>query len=186
MVIRRSALIWGPAFLLVGLLNVVGTQPPGVSGQPAFGAAPVAGASASAPATPLRPTSSPTPSPYTRPAARLQVTVVSVKGVVQVRHSAEGPWRLCQVGMVLEQDAEFRTAPRGAVRFTVGSDKTVTVDRVGVWTLLRAIDESGRPKADDGLERGRLRYDIQDSGPVGPIAVPAQPGAEGAGMAVRG
>src|SRR5215211_5898303 len=155
MVIRRSAFIWVPAFLLVGLLNVIvgpGTQPHGTTGQSAFGAAPVAGARASARATPLRPTSSPTPSPYTRPAARLQVTVVSVKGVVQVRHSAEGPWKRCEVGMVLERDAEFRTGPRSAVSFTVGSDKKVTVDRLGVWTLLRAVDESGRPKAVDGLE----------------------------------
>ena len=114
------------------------------------------------------------------------MTVAGVQGLVQVRQSPEAPWQRCEVGLVLEENAEFRTGPRSAVRFTVGSDKTVTVESLTRSTVMRAVDESGRPKAVDGLERGPIRYDIQDGGPVGPIAVPGQPGAEDARMVVRG
>jgi hypothetical protein len=69
--------------------------------------------------------------------------------------------------MVLEEEAEFRVAPRSAVRFRVGPDETITLDRLGISTLLRAVNESRelrRPPRDVELIPGRLHYDIP--GPI--------------------
>ena len=177
MVIRRSALIWVPIFLLVGLLNVIlgpASQHPGASqgGQRAFGAGPVA-----ASATPRRPTSSPSPTTHPvegfkapTPAVEVKARILGVEGLVQVRHGADRPWQRCDVGMVLGEEAEFRIAPRSAVRFAVRPSETVTLDRAGVCSLLRAVKESRRTTPDVEIIPGRIRYDISPSGwAAGPV-----------------
>jgi hypothetical protein len=165
MVIRRSALIWVPILLLVGLLNVIlgptSQHPETMQGRRrAFAAGPVA-----ATAVPRRPTSS--PSPTTHPVEVFQATILSVERLVQVRQRADGPWQPCEVGMVLGEEAEFRVGPRSAVRFMIGPDQTITLDRLGICTLLRAVKESKELRStppDVELIPGRLRYDIP--GPV--------------------
>jgi hypothetical protein len=198
MVIRRSALVWVPVFLLVGLLNVIlgpSSQHPEPSqgGRRAFGAAPVA-----ATAIPRRPTSSPSPTthpvegskPPTLAVERVKARILGVEGLVQVRHSADRPWQRCDVGMVLEEGADFRVAPRSAVRFRVGPDETITLDRAGICTLLRAVKESKesrRPRPDVELIPGRLHYDIPGpirhdrhwSEHIGPLSTRAISGTEG-------
>ena len=161
MAIRHLALTWGAAFLLfavVGFISRSGTKHPPAArrGQVLAVAAPVAAPAASRPAA-----SSPSTLPATRPAARLKATVLSVKGLVQVRRTAGGPWQRCEVGMVLEEEAEFRTGTRGEVRFAIAPDRTVTIDRLGTCTLRRAVEESRRlPSNDDGgLRQGPIRYD---------------------------
>jgi FecR protein len=123
-----------------------------------------AGAAPTRPAT--RATTATTTSPASAPAAgqRLEATVTGVEGLVQVRAAADQQWQICKVGMVLDEGAEFRTAPRSAVRFTIPPGQTVTLDRSGACKLLRAVMEAGRVTTDVGLEHGRIRYDLEAPG----------------------
>jgi hypothetical protein len=136
----------------IGLAAIGGVlQPAGAAGAPA-----------SAPAT----TTAATTTPASAPAGtqRLQATVTGVEGLVQVRGAVDQPWKMCKVGMVLDEGAEFRTAPKSAVRFTIPPGQTVTLDRSGVCKVLRAVMDAGRVTTDVGLEHGRLRYDVEAAG----------------------
>jgi hypothetical protein len=110
------------------------------------------------------------PTPVTAPAApaaageQLQVTVTGVEGLVQVRAAEDQAWQRAAVGMVLSQDAEFRTGPKSAVRFTIPPDQTITLDRLGTVKVLQAINDGGRIKTNLGMKYGRTRYDIEAAG----------------------
>jgi hypothetical protein len=108
-----------------------------------------------------------TSSPVTQPAPKteaLQATVTGVEGVVQVRTAEDQPWQKAKVGMVLDQNAEFRTGPRSAVRFTIPPDQTITLDRLGTVKLLQAVNDNGKIKTNLGMRYGRTRYDIEAAG----------------------
>jgi hypothetical protein len=119
---------------------------------------------------PSLPPSEPTATTPTRGAATspavegLKATVTGVEGVVQVRTAEDQPWQKATVGMVLDQNAEFRTGPRSAVRFTIPPDQTITLDRLGTVKVLQAVNENGKIKTNLGMRYGRTRYDIEAAG----------------------
>ena len=66
--------------------------------------------------------------------------------------------------MVVSENAEFRTGPRSAVRFTIPPDQTVTLDRLGTVKVLEAINNNGKLTTNLGMKYGRTRYDIEAAG----------------------
>src|SRR3954470_2757897 len=84
------------------------------------------------------------PAPADVPAGKLRATVTGVEGLVQVRNSADAPWQKRTVGKALDEQAEFRTGPKSAVRFTIPPDQTVTLDRLGTVKILQAVNDSGK------------------------------------------
>src|SRR5438045_2866157 len=70
-------------------------------------------------------------------AESLTATVTGIEGNVQVRTATDAPWQKAQIGMVLNEEAELRTGPRSAVRFTIPPDQTITVDRLGLVKVLQ-------------------------------------------------
>ncbi|HEV2293465.1 MAG TPA: FecR domain-containing protein [Tepidisphaeraceae bacterium] len=110
-------------------------------------------------ATPSQPATQPAES-----AEALQATVTGVEGVVQVRTAEGQPWQKAAVGMVLDQNAEFRTGPRSAVQFTIPPDQTITLDRLGTVKVLQAVNDNGKFKTNLGMRYGRTRYDIEAAG----------------------
>ena len=107
------------------------------------------------------PTTTTTPS---GDAEALTATVTGVEGVVQVRESEDAPWQRAQVGQQVGADAEFRTGPRSAVRFTIPPDHTITLDRLGTVKVLQAINDNGVIKTQMGMRYGRTRYSIEAAG----------------------
>jgi hypothetical protein len=93
-----------------------------------------------------------------------KATVTGVEGLVQVRASEEAPWQKATVGMVVGENAEFRTGPKSAVRFTIPPDQTITLDRLGTVKVLQAVLENGKVKTKLGMRYGRTRYDIEAAG----------------------
>lgn len=103
----------------------------------------------------------------TQPAAgveRLQATITGVEGLVQVRSNENAPWVKAEVGMKLDEAAEFRTGPKSAVRFTIPPDQTITLDRLGTLKLLQAINDNGTLRTNIGMSYGRTRFDIEAAG----------------------
>ncbi len=102
----------------------------------------------------------------TQPAGteELKATITAVQGLVQVRESDDKPWKKAEVGMVVAQDAEFRTGPKSAVQFTLPPDQTVTLDRLGTVKLLQAVKQNGKIITNLGMKYGRTRYDIEAAG----------------------
>jgi hypothetical protein len=98
------------------------------------------------------------------PAGALEATVTGVEGLVQVRGGSDQPWRRAAVGMVLNEEAELRTGPKSAVRFTIPPDQTVTLDRLGTVKILEAVNDNGKLKTNLGMKYGRTRYDIEAAG----------------------
>lgn len=52
---------------------------------------------------------------------------------------------------------------RSAVKFMIGDDQTVTLDRLGTIQILRANFENGKVFTDLGMKYGRTRYDIEST-----------------------
>ena len=104
--------------------------------------------------------------PTTDPAGAqaLQVTVTAVEGMVQYRTSEDAKWQKVQVGVVLDEHAEFRTGPRSAVQFKMGDDHTVTLDRLGTVKVLEAVQSGNKITTKLGMKYGRTRYDIEAAG----------------------
>lgn len=90
--------------------------------------------------------------------------VTGIKGMVQIRDSANDPWVKAQAGMKLTKGTEFRTGPRSAVQFKIPPDQTVTLDRLGTIKVLTAVAEHNKIKTDLGMTYGRTRYDIRKAG----------------------
>jgi len=134
-----------------------------------FGALPVMAIQATPPApTPPPPTTGPaTTGPAmgstTAPAGAvvLNATIMSAKGVVQVRQAEDQPWQPATVGMKMGQGAEVRTGLRSAVQFVIEPDQVITLDRLGTLKVLQAYLEPGKVTTDLGVKYGRTRYDIQ-------------------------
>src|SRR5438874_5387848 len=97
------------------------------------------------------------PATAAAPGESLKVTVTGVQGNVQVRAAEDQPWQLAKVGMVLGEQAEFRTGPRSAVRFTIPPDQTITLDRLGTVKVVAAIQQGGKIKTNLGMKYGRTR-----------------------------
>jgi hypothetical protein len=98
-------------------------------------------------------------------AEHLKATITGVEGkVVFVRLSENAEWQEAKVGMEVGENAEFRTGPKSAVRFTIPPDQTITLDRLGTVKLLQAINAGGKLKTDLGMRYGRTRYVIEAAG----------------------
>jgi hypothetical protein len=94
----------------------------------------------------------------------MQGTITGVIGMVQVRASSDAPWQKAQVGMVVNEQTEFRTGPRSAVQFKIPPDQTIALDRLGTVKLLTAVRDSKKIKTELGMPYGRTRYDIEEAG----------------------
>ena len=116
------------------------------------------------PSAPLPETTAPAPAATSRAVEGLKATVTGVEGVVQVRAAEDQPWQKATVGMVLDQNAEFRTGPRSAVQFKIPPDQTITLDRLGTVKVLQAVNENGKIKTNLGMRYGRTRYEIEAAG----------------------
>lgn len=98
-------------------------------------------------------------------AQTLRGVVTDVKGMVQMRAADDQPWQFAKPGMNLTEGAEFRTGPRSAVRFRIEPDQEITLDRLGVMKVARAVREAdGAIKTDLGMQYGRSRYQIHKAG----------------------
>ena len=103
----------------------------------------------------------------TQPAAGVEVleaTITGVEGLVQVRANENEPWVKAEVGMKLNELAEFRTGPKSAVRFVIPPDQTITLDRLGTLKLLQAVNDNGKLQTRLGMKYGRTRFDIEAAG----------------------
>jgi hypothetical protein len=94
----------------------------------------------------------------------LKITVTGFEGMVQYRASETDTWKAVENGLVLSENAEFRTGMKSAVRFTIPPDQTVTLDRVGVIKVLQAVQDGKKVKTKLGMKYGRTRYDIEAAG----------------------
>src|SRR2546430_8961390 len=97
------------------------------------------------------------------PEGPIKVKVTGVQGIVQFRTGADGKWEKAAEGTELSEGAELRTGPRSAVRFMIGDDQTVTLDRLGTIQILKANFENGKVFTDLGMKYGRTRYDIESA-----------------------
>lgn len=102
--------------------------------------------------------------PTTAGAEPLQAIITGVEGNVRVRQSEDQPWTKAEVGMKLNELAEFKTGVRSAVRFTIPPDQTITLDRLGEAKLLQAVNDNGKIKTTIGMTSGRTRFTIDAQG----------------------
>jgi hypothetical protein len=97
------------------------------------------------------------------PSGPLTITITGVEGMVQVRNGADQPWQKAAIGGQFAEGVEFRTGPKSAVRFNVGTDQVFTLDRFGTVKVLRATLVEGKVVTDVGMPYGRTRYDIDST-----------------------
>ncbi|MDB5331205.1 MAG: hypothetical protein JWP03_2356 [Phycisphaerales bacterium] len=91
----------------------------------------------------------------------LNVIVTGVEGdSAEVRKSETDPWVRAKAGMVLHEEAEFRTGPKSAVRFIIPPDQTFCLDSQGTTQVRQAVAEGKKMKTDIALSHGRMRYDV--------------------------
>jgi hypothetical protein len=91
-------------------------------------------------------------------------TITGIVGMVQVRNAGDAPWRKAEVGMAVDEQTEFRTGVRSAVRFELPGGHTISLDRLGVVKLLTAVRDSKKITTEVGMPYGRTRYDIEEAG----------------------
>lgn len=94
----------------------------------------------------------------------LRVRVVEVAGMVQVRDSADAPWRAAVVGDEVTEGAEFRTGPRSQVVCVIDPDQTIVLDRLGTVAIAEAVREQGVARTDLVMKYGRTEYSIEEAG----------------------
>src|SRR5437763_3766810 len=94
----------------------------------------------------------------------LKITVVKVQGIVQVRAAEDKPWQRVTEGMIVDENAEFRTSLRSAVQIMIPPDQTITLDRLGTIKVVQAINDSGKLKTKIGMKYGGTRFDIESAG----------------------
>lgn len=94
----------------------------------------------------------------------LQIEIAAVEGNVQVRAAEDQPWQRAKVGMIVDENAEFRTSLRSAVQIKIPPDQTITLDRLGTIKVVQAVNDSGKLKTKIGMKYGRTRYDIESAG----------------------
>ena len=101
-----------------------------------------------------------TSTPSTEPGP-LKIVVTAVEGQSQYRPSSDAKWQPPKIGEVLAEGVEFRTGPRGAIQFTVGTDQVYRVDRLSVVKVMRAtLRPDGTIATDVGMEYGRVSKDV--------------------------
>lgn len=94
----------------------------------------------------------------------LTINVVAIRGSVQVREATDQPWKKVTPGMALKIGWELRTGLRSVVQFKIGTEHTVTIDRLGVVKVLDARRTQGKIKTNIGLKYGRTNYKVKAAG----------------------
>lgn len=94
----------------------------------------------------------------------LRGTITAVRGLADMRRSANADWEPCKVGMEVDESAELRTGPHSLIQFVIPPDQRVTLDRFGTITVLQAVRSGGRIVTDLGMKYGRMEYKIEAAG----------------------
>jgi hypothetical protein len=91
----------------------------------------------------------------------LKVVVTGLQGHAEVLPAPDGTWQKVTVGMELIEGCQFRTGPKGAVQFTVGTDTIYRVDRLSLVEVVRArLKPDGTIGTDVGMTYGRVSKDL--------------------------
>jgi FecR protein len=99
------------------------------------------------------------------PSEHLKAVITAVDGnLTQVKLSEKDAWQAAKVGMELNEEAQLRTGPRGAIQFKIPPDQTISIDRLTTVKLLQAVNDNGKIKTNVGMTYGRTRYDIEAAG----------------------
>ncbi|MBC8107630.1 MAG: hypothetical protein H7Z14_13650 [Anaerolineae bacterium] len=98
------------------------------------------------------------------PDGPLTITITGIEGNVQTRTSPDQKWERAKVGQQFPEGTELRTSMKSAVRFSIGDNQIITLDRLGTVQILRANFENGKFVTDLGMKYGRTRYDIEGAG----------------------
>jgi hypothetical protein len=113
-----------------------------------------------------QPVAAATTRPATLPAsgAGLRVTIVEVKGNVQVRASENDPWQAAKIGTEVSEGAELRTMPKSSVRCTIAPDQSFTLDRLGIVKVAEAARRGNKIKTDLMMKYGRTKLVVEAAG----------------------
>jgi hypothetical protein len=91
----------------------------------------------------------------------LKITVTAVQGTAQFRPTSADKWQAVKPNAELPEGVEFRTGPKGAIQFTVGTDTVYRVDRLSNVKVLRAmLSPDGTIRTDVGMNYGRVSKDV--------------------------
>lgn len=120
------------------------------------------------PATAETPAAKPVDGAPTAPSAPpagqlLAIKISAATGNVQVRLAEAQPWQPAKAGMELSIGSEIRTGLRSVCQFTIDSNHTITLDRLGVVKVLDAIKKDGKIKTDVGMKYGRTQYQVESN-----------------------
>jgi hypothetical protein len=91
----------------------------------------------------------------------LHVLVTGVQGdTAEVRKSNSDTWQRAKIGMVLSENAEFRTGAKSAIRFIIPPDQTFSLDSQGATTVEQAVLDRKKMTTRVALAHGRVREDL--------------------------
>jgi hypothetical protein len=91
----------------------------------------------------------------------LNIHVTAVQGQAQYRSDSGAKWKPVEANTDLPEGVEFRTGPKGAIQFTVGTDQVFRVDRLTVVKVLQAnLNSDGTIRTDVGMTYGRVSKDV--------------------------
>ncbi|MFN4241681.1 MAG: hypothetical protein ACK4PI_00430 [Tepidisphaerales bacterium] len=97
---------------------------------------------------------------------KLRVFVTAVQGEqAEFRRSADSPWEKARVGLVLDENAEFRTGDKSSIRFNIPPGQTFTLDRLGTVRVVEAVQTGNRVRTQVAMEQGRVRLDVNETAP---------------------
>lgn len=101
-----------------------------------------------------------------QPARKLRVFVTAVQGEqAEFRRGPDDPWEKARVGLVLDENAEFRTGDKSSIRFNIPPGQTFTLDRLGTVRVVEAVQSGNRVRTQVAMEQGRVRLDVNETAP---------------------
>jgi hypothetical protein len=106
----------------------------------------------------LRPTTTTSTAPVRR------AVISKVEGFAAYRESDSAEWKPAVNGIELNEQAELRTGPKGAIQLIIEPDQTVAIDRLTTVKLLRIFTDGAKAATDIGIKYGRTRYDLEGGG----------------------
>lgn len=96
---------------------------------------------------------------------KLRVFVTAVQGEqAEFRRNADSPWEKARVGLVLDENAEFRTGDKSSIRFNIPPGQTFTLDRLGTVKVVEASQSGNVVRTQVAMEQGRVRMDVNETG----------------------
>lgn len=97
---------------------------------------------------------------------KLRVFVTAVQGEqAEFKRKPDSAWERARVGLVLDENAEFRTGDKSSIRFNIPPGQTFTLDRLSSCKVSEAAFDGSKVKTTVGLEQGRVRMDVNPTGP---------------------